>query len=456
MSSLFSVLTLARDAMAAQSAGLHVTGQNIANVSTPGFVRRSLLLETRAGSPGGVFASGVARAFDRATFARAVAEGGRRESASARSGSLARVEALIVPSGAPSIGDRVGDLFAAFSDLAQKADDSTARAVVLTRAGDVASAISSAAADIDGERSALLARAQGVAAELNQDLARIGDLNQQIATAQASGVDALDLRDERDRLVRAVGERIDVKPVEDGTGQVTLLSSGSVLLTANEAGTVSVGVDSGGALLVQIAHGSAPPVDVTSRVTSGELGGIREARDVDLTALAGQLDQLAYDLANGVNAVHTSGFGLDGVSGRPLFAPPSGVTGAALALAIDPSVAGQPDAIAASSLASNLPGGNDLALALSALAHAPLGAAASPAEAFASMAADLGARKSAADAELSLRDATTFQLEQLIGSVSGVSVDEEMVQLTQFQRAFEASLTVLRTANELFDELLRL
>jgi flagellar hook-associated protein 1 FlgK len=37
---------------------------------------------------------------------------------------------------------------------------------------------------------------------------------------------------------------------------------------------------------------------------------------------------------------------------------------------------------------------------------------------------------------------------------SGVSLDEEMVQLTKFQRAYEAAARVLTTADELMAELI--
>jgi flagellar hook-associated protein 1 FlgK len=45
-------------------------------------------------------------------------------------------------------------------------------------------------------------------------------------------------------------------------------------------------------------------------------------------------------------------------------------------------------------------------------------------------------------------------VKSLRDSASGVSVDEEMVDLTRFQRAFQASVQVLHTADELMQSLL--
>ena len=51
---LTDILNTARDAMTAQTFGLTVTGQNVANVNTPGYVRRQALLETRDNTTFGV------------------------------------------------------------------------------------------------------------------------------------------------------------------------------------------------------------------------------------------------------------------------------------------------------------------------------------------------------------------------------------------------------------------
>ncbi|MDQ2643671.1 MAG: flagellar hook-associated protein FlgK, partial [Myxococcota bacterium] len=53
------------------------------------------------------------------------------------------------------------------------------------------------------------------------------------------------------------------------------------------------------------------------------------------------------------------------------------------------------------------------------------------------------------------REAVHAQIENLFQSQSGVSLDEEMVQLTKYQRAFEAASKVLTTVDGLLEDLLR-
>jgi flagellar hook-associated protein FlgK len=80
------------------------------------------------------------------------------------------------------------------------------------------------------------------------------------------------------------------------------------------AATVNVGVDSSNNLQITSTLSGSVPDDITQAVSSGTLGGIREARDSDITATASGLDQLAYNLSNAVNTVQSAGYGLDGVT----------------------------------------------------------------------------------------------------------------------------------------------
>jgi flagellar hook-associated protein 1 FlgK len=194
--------------------------------------------------------------------------------------------------------------------------------------------------------------------------------------------------------------------------------------------------------------------DITARVDTGTLGGLREARDTDLEKTIDSLDSYAFDVANAYNAVHSAGYGLDGGTGRNLFSISSTQAGAAATIAIDPSIDGPPERIAASSTSADLPGGNGAILQLANLSDTQAFGGATLTDRFASMATDIGFRKQDADNEVQLRSDTLSTAESLSDSANGVSLDEEMVNLTQYQRAFQASSKVMQTADQLLQTLM--
>jgi flagellar hook-associated protein 1 FlgK len=456
MTSLSDVLNIASDGLSAQTAGMAATGQNVANVNTPGYSRVSANIEsTQTGDTfaGSVQVSGVVRSYDQFTFGNLLTQQGMGGAADARSEALNTAQATVAPSSGGTIADSVNSFFSSLTTLESSPSDTSAREGVLQSAQNLAQTISTTAAGLTSQRSALLQQAQGVATSLNGELQQIATLNGQIAQATAQGSQPTDLQDQRDSLISQVSGQIGGQVVEEPSG-ITLLAAGTALVTGTQASTVSVGLDTSGNLQILASQSGGASMDITSNTNSGSLGGIREARDTDIPSFSGQLDQFAYNLATSVNAVQSSGYGLDGATGRNLFTQPTTVAGAAAAFAVDPTVAGQPQMIAASSTAAGVPGGNDVAVQLASLATQPLGGGEPPAQAFGAIASSVGDATSAASSDSQLRDDTVTQAQDLNSSSSGVSLNEEMTNMTQFQNAYDASAKVLQTAESLLSDLM--
>jgi flagellar hook-associated protein 1 FlgK len=444
-----------QEALAAQQGGLDVTGQNVANVNTPGYVKRTAVLESRAAMPGtdgGVDLAQIQRAYDSFTNAQVLVAHSQKGGADARSSALGEAQAILAPRGGGSISDAMNAFFSSLQTLSASPSDPSARSAVLAQATQLAQSFSTTANGLSRLKGSLLTQAQGVATEVNQELSQIAQLNTQIAQAQGLGSNAPDLRDRRDAIVSQVADRVGARVVPDPSGTITLFSAGTVLVSGDQASSLSVSLDTSGAMKFVADRTSGVPVDVTSGVTAGTLGGLREARDVDMAQSATKLDQLAYDFTNALNAVHATGYGLDGVHGRPLFAPPAQVAGAAATMAVDPSVAGQPDRVGAAATAQDVPGGNDVAIRLAQIATQPLGTGGLPGQQFGAIAAQMGNAKSSADVDATTRADMVTQAENLNSSSSGVALNEEMVNLTRYQQAFDAATRVLQVTDKLLGD----
>ena len=445
--------------MTANQGALDIVGKNITNANLPGYTRRTALLEAQSmerGAPGGVRFLGPQRMIDHFAERRIFGESGLLGAADARELGLMGLEAVLAPTGSGGdIGTQLGEFFGAATELASHANDPTKRAQFLARAEFVAASFRDASNGLYERRDALFGQATEAANYVNDRTTEIASLNVKIAEATALGDPVPDLEDRRDLLLTEISSKAPISVVREPNGFVVVLSAGAALVTGMEVSKLDVTLDGQGNLKVEALKKGGAATDLTSKMVAGDLGGIIEARDGDIPALMGDLDQLAFDFANDANAAHSAGFGLDGVTGRPLFGPPVAVQGAAKTLSVSSLVAGQPDAVATSSSAGELPAGNGAALALAAIGAQSLAGLGTASARFGALAGKLGTFQGAAASSRSLREDTLHMATMHRDQVSGVSLEEEMVDLSRYQRAFEASMKVLRVADELLEGLIR-
>lgn len=453
---LSNLLHVARDAMSVNAKALDVTGQNIANVNTAGYARRRVEIQARAAtqdSYGGVTIGSISRAADQLTQRRLLDVRGQEQRARERGEALAPVEATINDANGTGLAAGLTQFFDAFNALASKPSDTTARAGVLSAAQGIVESFALVTEGIDSARADLFAKAQGYTKQINENARAIADLNGSIQSALAAGQDAADLLDRRDQLLAGLSELVDVQVATNPNGSLFVRAAGQSLVEGSSASTMSVDLDASGNLAFKafIAGGAASVFNAGNM--GGKLGGLREARDEDLTATRQRLDTLASDLAGAVNTLHSAGFGLDGQTGRALFSfnPAVGVR----SLAVDPALVGHPERVAASSAAAAT-GGNDVARQLAALDSTKVSAGGTKTllDTYADLVGDLGLRRQKANGDADVKGALADQVEALQQSTTGVSLDEEMVELTRFQRSFEASSKLLKTFDELMQTLI--
>jgi flagellar hook-associated protein 1 len=456
---LTDILNTARDAMTAQTFGLNVTGQNVSNVNTPGYVRRQALLETRDMGPGnfgGVNVAGIRRVADRFIDQRHLSLTGLSAEASARDQLLGQAEALFNDFAGAGLSSSLNSLFSSFSALSSLPNDPTTRATVLERAETFAQQVNTASNQIANFRTDLFSQARDVVTEINEKLDTVAQLSGRINDAQAAGQDAADLRDKRDALLVELTKKIEVRTYTDGNGQLVVQGPGVTLIQGQTARHLALDVADDGTVHVFAQTASGAGGDVTRFLSGGELAGVLNVRDHEVVEMQNDLDEFAFQLATEINSVHSAGFGLDGQNGRALFEVGSTVAGAAGILAVSADIADQPDRLGASASAAALPGDGGQAMLLASVADTPIAALGGldPGEAYGRLVGRVGQRKQAAAIDVDTRDAMTAQIETMKQSVSGVSLDEEMVAMTQFQRAFEAASRVFSTADQLLEDLI--
>ncbi|MBI5463823.1 MAG: hypothetical protein HY966_02565, partial [Ignavibacteriales bacterium] len=188
-------------------------------------------------------------------------------------------------------------------------------------------------------------------------------------------------------------------------------------------------------------------------INAGELGSILDAYNTKLPGYLSSLDTLAGALVSTVNTIHAGGYGLGA-------APSTGVaffTGTtAASIGVNAAVANNPSLVAASSDGS--PGDNKIALALADAGQNLVlqSNTASVADYYNGFVGNLGTAIKTAQNSATSQGLILAQLQNQRSSVSGVSIDEEMVKMIQYQRAYQASARVVTSADELMRTILQM
>lgn len=453
---LSGILNTGRNSLLAHQAALSVVSQNTANAETAGYAKRDASLAS-LGPMGGVTLASVRRRAALFLGTRMLAQRAEAGAAGARRPALELVEAQFATDGG-GLGPRIDAFFNSLRVLATDPADTQLREDVLAKAEAMTDTFRAHAAQIENERGEIDRILADKAKAVGTRTSEIAELNRRITQLEASGQEASDLRDRRDVLVDELAALVPIRTFYDETGQLTvLLGDQFTLVQLDQAAHLETEPDPnlGGMRRVDLVSADGSRTDVTGVLRSGEIGGLLEARDDTLPGILGQLDQLAFDLVEQVNLVHQAGYGTDGGTGRDFFQPTT-LAGAAQALRLSTGLADNPAWIAAAGSAADAVGGNDNLLALVDLESQKVagGGQRTYAEEVANITANVGRASRTAIDDEQRATLQLGQLEQMRASQIGVSLDEEMIDLTRYQRAYQAGARIVTTADEMYQTIL--
>jgi len=454
MSSLFGLLHLGSNALQAQNAGIAVTANNVANAGTPGYSRQRIDLESLTGGTnlaGGVHARGVDRLSSDLLAGRIRNNASSVSVADGFAGALVDLESQMTAGG--DLSGMVAGFFSSLGQVSAAPTDVNLRDGAVHAAQALTAGLHQQAAAVTGARVQSNQRIRDNLTQANQYIRDIAAANREIGIS-----DDPVLKDRRDvasqKLAELVGGTARIDP--DGQMRVTL-TGGAVLVDGIRAARLESSPDPalGNMDRIDVVDGNDHR-DVTSSFDGGRVGGELRMRDETAPTALAQLDQLAFDITTRVNDIHRQNAGTDGVSGRDLFVQPTLVAGAAAAMAVDPGMLAGSSRLATGSPGTG-PGDNQGALALVGLADQPLadGGRRTFVDAGIEIVAEVGRSASEATSDSEFFTAQGSQLAGLRDSMSGVSLQEEMSNLSQFQHAVEAQLQFITTVDQLLGSIIQ-
>lgn len=448
MSSLNASLATALSGLEAEQGSIAATTNNVANANTPGYSREEPVLVTS--DPVVLtpltFGTGVTlqsvESIRNPLLESQIQQQTQAEGQFSTLTSALQQTQVNFTTSTGDIGTAISNFFDSINQLSTNPSDLSLRQGVLTAAGNLATSFNSTANNLTQQRSSLDLSVVQTVNQVNQLTQQIAQLNGQISNLQNLGESAGTFVDQRTQAIDQLSALVDVSVIHSDKSLTLTTANGSPLVVGQQSFQLQTQSNLSG--LHDIYSQGA---DITSQITSGQLGGTLQARDQQIPAIQTQLDTLASGLATSVNTVQAGGYDLNGVAGTNLFEPPP-VFGVGAAASLSVAIT-DPSLIAASSDGSA--GSNGNAEQLYALNSQPVVSGQSPTNYYSSIVFNVGNDVANASAEQSASALVLQQLNDQRSSVSGVSLDEEAANLVRYQDAYAASAQVVIAINDMMN-----
>jgi len=320
---IFGLFEIGKSTLFASQTALSVTGNNIANVNTPGFSRQEVILEVAnpaaigGGYMGmGVKVSDIKRHYDRFIQSQLTGQHQNYGRSFALNQTLSQIEQIFNEAKDMGLSASLTDYFNAWNEVATNPEGQPQRTVLLQEANGLTSTAKSMERGIldtlrhtNEEIKDIVDRINSIAS----DIARLNGKIVQIEAGESSGK-AIDLRDQRDRLLNELSDLVEFTSYEDRNGSITVVVGMRNLVFGEKTNTLSTGINDGGDNDLFLDG-----INITTRINKGRLGGLMAVReDIESNSLK-NLRRLIASLIKETNLIHRSGYGLDASTGNDFF-----------------------------------------------------------------------------------------------------------------------------------------
>lgn len=474
MRSTFFGLEIGYRGLATHQKSLDITGHNIANASTEGYSRqRGEVTETdpftypafnRPNSAGqigtGVEVTSVLRIRDQLIDTQIQHETMLSGYWESRRDMLDQVEIILNEPADSNIRTSVDNFWSALQDLSEFANLDTAREELKEQTLAMTSTIRDDYTRIQNLRTDANQRIVNYVTDINKIATEVAALNDQIGKISALGDNPNDLMDKRDLLVEELSKMININYTTDSLNRIKVTIKGVALVdgsSANKINTV-LNPDDPGMVTLEWDNPDLSP-DLPVEVTSGNLKGLLEIRDQEIPKILNDMNNFASTLITQVNALHSTGYGLDGSTGFNFF---KGTDALDIDLAdelqdetINPGDSSQIGLrrMACSDSDLGLDGNNKIIEKIYELKHQKImnGNTTTIGDFLGTFVNDIGEKSSIASTKADHQTLLIENLDLRRESISGVSMDEEMTNMVKFQHGYNAAAKIITTMDEMLD-----
>lgn len=458
------------DALFATRQGIDTAGHNIANAHVEGYSRQRVNITPRDPLErynlllgNGVYVKNITRAHD-SFLEKQINETNQSAGAhQAMTSELKAIESIFSPELNASVSDQMSIFFNQMQQLSNFPEELTVRTSVREAAKDLTSSLRKIDESLGDAQKMIDSKIEGETKEISRMLAQVADLNVRINTEETGGgKPANDLRDQQDKLVRELSQKMEVSYYRGNFGMLTVRGPGGILLVdMNAAAKMDVSKNSETAMndIVVIDSSGRTTRNVTDKNEGGSLNGLVKVRDEIIVGLRDNNNELARTFADSFNEVHRQGFGLKNfkeATGRDFFTMDDSDKPAAT-LRVADAIEASTDAISVAAT-PNAPGDNVIANDLLRLRDAKIlqNGNATMTDFYSNFVGNFGLDVVRADQMKQADDIIVADLSSRREAIAGVSLDEEATNLMRWQANFTAASKLITTVDEMMETVLQM
>jgi len=459
MPGINTILNTSKEALLAHLAAINVTGSNIANVSTPGYSRLrpvfgsvSVLNPTADQLQLGVKITDIERLYDKFLEVQIVQQEQDVTYSNTTNDVLKRVEAIFNESRGGGISELLGKFWNAWHDLSANPGGQAEREVLGSISQSLGAMFRERANELFEVQKDVNTAISDAVRELNSYLEEMANYNNRIIQVEISGDTATDLRDKRSELLKKMSGLINLSYFEGTDGALNIfLSNGKALVEGNSSWKLDVVENPAEPHYYNIVFKDNPSEILNSHFTKGKLGGLVELRDTTLDDYIDNLDSLAAGIILQVNAQHQLGYDVNGNMGGNFFVPAT----QARDMQVSADIIADSGKIAA---AATVNGDADNARLISSIKDKCVMESGTKTlgSYYHSFIGQIGYDADEAGRGSDRQSSIMSQLNNQKEGISGVSLDEEMLNLIKYQLGYNAAARISNIASEMIDTLLAL
>ena len=457
--SLSGLLQVSRNALASYQMAIEVTGGNIANVSTPGYSRQRPVIAATGGISNGATSSQmsvevtkVERSFDSYLEVQIVDQQQKTGYSETESSLLGRIELIFNETQGTGLNDVMGRFWGAWDDLAINPGGQVERDALVSVSEELATRFNTISSDLQDIQQDANLSIKDTVLEINKLTGNIADLNKAITERGNVNGESNRLLDERSESLKSLGNLIDLNYVVDSNGAMNVfLPNGKQIVTGNLAWEL----DFKNEHVVSKQSPTESMDQILSQGDKGKIAALLNIRDDYVPGYQEKLDDLAKEIITQVNNSHREGYDAYQNTGNDFFVP-AGSDNIAKNMAVKNEIIADVNRIAASAVVSS--GNGEIALEISAMKDQLLMSSDTTTfgSYYGSMVGQIGRDVADANDNAEHQDTILTQLVSHRDSASGVSVDEEMMNIIKYQMGYNAAGRLCQTVNELLDTLMNL